>query len=214
MSPSIKLRFGCCHLQRSCIVKRYSFLHLVQNKFTKYWTQSQRRCMLTSFFWKFPGGRSITADFVVRRWLGGNGCRSVGSFDANVNGLELNTASSHMRVLKGSSSRRSPWSCIRPAETFLVVLICRSQTPPMHVASSWRVEQPFDSFPTKLHSNIVVIHFLYGLKKFFICTNKVGTVITSYRSNRVTSSYETTKGLNERIRFEWVRNFNVHCPAY
>lgn len=75
-------------------------------------------------------------DLVVKMWLGVSGSRSPGSPEAVVKGLELIIAStSHMSVRNDSSSKQWPYSSIKPERTFLVILIWRSDKPPMWLAA-------------------------------------------------------------------------------
>ena len=139
ISPSTRFRWGFCYLHY------YFFLALLLDIPSSIGTKIN---LHTSFCWNFPGGGNITVDLVVKMWLGVSGSRSPGSPETVVKGLELIIAStnSHMSVRNESSSKQWPYCAIKPERTFLVVLIWRSHTPPMWLATDGLKIQSMFSF--------------------------------------------------------------------
>ena len=128
------LHLGAFHLGFGWRIAKDSFLQ--QKTLARYWTRRQRFLMYKSARWKCPGGGNRTTDFEVSRWLGVSGLSSRGSEDTVVKGLELTIASiSHMSVWNDSWSSLSPNSRDNEDITFLTVLICLSQTPPIWLAA-------------------------------------------------------------------------------
>ena len=127
-SPISRFLRESSHFWRSWRLGRYSVSHRRQNKSAKYWTWRQR-FLYTSCFTKTPGG-SWGPERRSSRWFGVSGLGSLGSSESFVMGRLFTMLSTvHMRVHKASSSRACCFTI--PRNTSRMVLIWRSQTPPI-----------------------------------------------------------------------------------
>lgn len=118
------------------MLSKYSFFQRPQNCSIRYWTLLHLFVAYKSSLTNTPGGGRATFDFIIMRWFGVKGSSACGSLiPSTVNGRLLTIAmASYSSVLREASSSR-PGHCAKVAfSTFLMVLICRSQTPPAWLA--------------------------------------------------------------------------------
>ena len=135
ISPSTRFRWGFCHLLLSCITTRYSFFHRDQNRFA--------HIILLKLSWWGQYHSGLGCQDVVRgKWLEitwlARDCRQ-GSWINNCVHFDIS-------VRNESSSKQWPYCSIKPERTFLVVLIWRSHTPPMWLATDGLKIQSMFSF--------------------------------------------------------------------
>ena len=90
ISPCWRFQVGCNHFCLFDILAIYSFFHLAQNCWSRYWTLLQRFFKYRSCTWKGPGGGEGLLDFIVRTWFGMSGTGDRGSlWNMVVRGREL-----------------------------------------------------------------------------------------------------------------------------
>ena len=127
-SPVVKFLCGVSHFCLSWRSGKYSLVHLVQNRLAIYCICLHRRRAYWSSLSKTPGGM-LGCVFISNRWLGVKASTSLRSSEDWVIGLLFMMAStSHMTVWSPSSS--SVCCCNTELNTFLIVRICLSHTPP------------------------------------------------------------------------------------
>ena len=138
MSLNLKFLCGRVHLFLTCNCCRYSLLHFDQNSCAKCCVRLHFFLQHKSSLLNSPGGGSTILVFPVSSMLGDNGGAERGSLRVStVRGLLLiMDSASHRNVPRLSSSRRLPCSLTRLFMTFLIDLICLSQTPLKLVADA------------------------------------------------------------------------------
>ena len=132
-----QIRILSFHFRLLWSVNSTSFLHLPQNSLDKCCTRLQCFLQHKSTDVKTPGGCITTLDFIVSRLIRLSDTKLVTSLITSVvSGRELTIASTSVNnVYKNSSVKLSPCVFNNELRIFWAVLISRSQTPPVLLAS-------------------------------------------------------------------------------
>ena len=130
-SPTWKFLRGRIHLFLACNCCKYSLLNLDQNSCARCCVPLHLFLQCKPSLLNYSSKGSTSLVFPVSSIPGDNGAAEMGSLRVStVRGLLLIVYSASQRkVRSNSSSRRLPCSLMSPFMTFLIDLICLSQTP-------------------------------------------------------------------------------------
>ena len=211
----MKFLRGRIHLFLACNCCKYSLLLLDQNSCAKCCVRLHFFLQYKSSLLNSPGGGSTSLVFPVSSKLGDNGGAENGSLRvSSIRGLLLIVDfASYRNVLNDSSSKRLPCSLMRPFMTFLIDLICLSQTPPKLLADAGFLIQSILSLRSSAFifwSSISSITFLSSVSapmKFVSLSQRISLTGPLLQTKRLSVFKK------ESASRESATSIYMHCPA-